>query len=245
MKHKLIHADCLDWLRRNNSRPVESREFFDTVFTDPPDNIGLDYDGFKDKFDDYYGWCHDVLVELLQCSRVVWWSFNAIHTIKMACVVDKLPCEVKPCVQTFTFGQHRHTDLGNGHRPLWRLTRDNPTLYPDQIRVPSWRQLNGDKRADPRGCVPLDVFDFTRVTGNSKQRRAWHKTQLNEGLVERAVKLTTREGDRVLDCFGGTGTTLRVCKAIGRQCTLIEKSNVYAGKIYEEHPDVEYIRGQQ
>ena len=39
-----------------------------------------------------------------------------------------------------------------------------------------------------------DVFNFTRVTGNSKQRRTWHPTQLNEGLVERCVKLTTPAG---------------------------------------------------
>lgn len=49
--------------------------------------------------------------------------------------------EAKPCVQTFTFGQHRHNDLGNNHRPLLRLKRDHAPLYPDAIRVPSWRQL--------------------------------------------------------------------------------------------------------
>ena len=122
--------------------------------------------------------------------------------------------EAKPCVQTFTFGQHNHHDLGNNHRPLLRLRWRNAPLYPDAIRVPSWRQENGDKRADPRGRVPGDVFDFTRVTGNSKQRRTWHPTQLNEGLVERCLKLTTPTGGTVLDPFGGTGTTLRVCKRI-------------------------------
>lgn len=237
MIHRLINADCLDWLHER-----EASEQFDTVFADPPDDIGLKYDGFEDKFDDYYGWCKAVLSYLLDVSPVVWWSFNAIHTIPMAGVVAMLPCAVKPCVQTFTFGQNRRLDLGNGHRPLWRLSRSEMKLYPDQIRVPSWRQLNGDMRADPRGCVPLDVFDFPRVTGNSKQRRRHHPTQLHEGLVERCLKLTTREGDRVLDCFGGTGTTLRVCKSIGRQCTLIEKSKTYSDKIFEEHPDLEYIK---
>ena len=91
--------------------------------------------------------------------------------------------EAKPCVQTFTFGQHNHHDLGNNHRPLLRLRWHDAPLYPDAIRVPSWRQENGDKRADPRGRVPGDVFDFTRVTGNSKQRRhlAPHPTQRGPG----------------------------------------------------------------
>jgi DNA modification methylase len=119
-------------------------------------------------------------------------------------------------------------------------------LYPDATRVPSWRQEHGDKRADPRGRVPGDVFDFTRVTGNSKQRRAWHPTQLNEGLVERCLNLTTVEGDYVLDPFGGTGTTLRVCKRIGRNCTLIEIDPAYCAKIAEEHSDLEnWAQGRQ
>jgi DNA modification methylase len=101
--------------------------------------------------------------------------------------------------------------------------------------VPSWRQENGDKRADPRGRVPGDVFDFTRVVGNSKQRRPWHPTQLNEGLVERCIKLSTHEGDTVLDPFGGTGTTLRVCKPLGIACTLIELHLGYCVKIAAEH----------
>jgi DNA modification methylase len=106
---------------------------------------------------------------------------------------------------------------------------------PDAIRVPSWRQKNGDKRADPRGRVPGDVFNFTRVVGNSKQRRPWHPTQLNEGLVERCIKLTTPPGESVLDPFGGTGTTLRVCKRTGNPCTLIELDAGYCAKIAKEH----------
>lgn len=60
-------------------------------------------------------------------------------------------------------------------------------------------------------------------------------TQLNEGLVERCIKLTTREGDTVLDPFGGTGTTLRVYKRLGIACTLIELDSGYCAQIAEEH----------
>ncbi len=137
-------------------------------------------------------------------------------------------------VQTFTFGQHRHTDFGNNHRPLWRIQRKNAQFYGDQIRVPSWRQENGDKRADPRGRVPGDVFDFPRVTGNSKQRRSWHPTQLHEGLVERCILSCTKPGDLVVDPFAGTGTTGRVCQRIGRDCILGDQSEVYCQKIRDE-----------
>jgi DNA modification methylase len=84
--------------------------------------------------------------------------------------------------------------------------------------------------------LPLsDVFNMPRVTGNSKQRRAWHPTQLNERLVERCLKLTTPPGGRVIDPFGGTGTTLRVCKRLGLACTLVEIDRGYCDKIAEEN----------
>jgi DNA modification methylase len=78
-------------------------------------------------------------------------------------------------------------------------------------------------------------MDFPRVTGNSKQRRTWHPTQLNEGLVERCVKLTTPPGGTVLDPFGGTGTTLRVCKRLDLPCTLIEMDREYCRQIAVEN----------
>lgn len=233
MTHRLINANCLDFLNTS--------ETWTTIFADPPDNIGLGYDAYKDRMPD--GEYLNLLDTWLRCfirrAKTVWFSFNAKWTCPLGGIVYSIAnltgIEVKPCVQTFTFGQHSHSDLGNNHRPLWRLRWADAPLLPDAIRVPSWRQENGDKRADPRGRVPGDWFDFTRVTGNSKQRRRWHPTQLNEGLVERCIKLTTPEGDKVLDPFGGTGTTLRVCKRTNNPCTLVEIDPAYCEKIAAEH----------
>ena len=235
MTHQLFNGDCLEILPRLD--PVTC------IFADPPDGIGLKYDHFKDNLtsEQYVKLLRKWLDLFLDRADIVWVSFNARWTLDMGAIVRDLLdankfLDAKPCVQTFTFGQHSHTDLGNNHRPLWRLMHKNTAvLYPDQIRVPSWRQENGDKRADPRGRVPGDVFDFTRVVGNSKQRRTWHPTQLHEGLVERCIKFSTVSGQTVLDPFGGTGTTLRVCKAIDRRCTLVELSPGYCEKIAAEH----------
>jgi site-specific DNA-methyltransferase (adenine-specific) len=83
--------------------------------------------------------------------------------------------------------------------------------------------------------VPLDVWDFPRVVGNAKERRAWHPTQHPEALVERAIKLSTREGDTVLDLFSGTGTAIRVCKRIHRQTISVEKNLEFCRAILSEH----------
>jgi len=232
--HNLIHGDCLEVLRTLSDATC--------IFADPPDNIGLRYGEYGDRRPDgaYIAWLEDCLRLFVRKAGVVWLSYNARWNFVVGEIVSRLLREhrgldAKACVQVFTFGQHNHHDLGNNHRPLLRLKHADAPLYPDAIRVPSWRQRNGDKRADPRGRVPGDVFDFPRVTGNSRQRRRWHPTQLHEGLVERCVKLSTCEGDRVVDPFGGTGTTLRVCDRIGRPCTLIETDRTYCERIAEEH----------
>ena len=212
------------------------------IFADPPDNIKLDYDGYDDKVskDAYADLLWEIIASGTGVTDVLWISYNAIHTHLMGHLIYRFlegaeEWEVKHCVQIFTFGQHNQHDLGNNHRPLVRLMRKGTPLYPDAIRVPSWRQLNGDKRADPRGRVPGDIFDFPRVTGNSKQRRKWHKTQLHEELYERCIRLTCSPDARPCDLFAGTGTMARACAKTGHDCTLIDISETYCNKIAEEH----------
>jgi len=235
-RYELYCDNCVVWLKNNTRR-------WDTIFADPPDNLGLKYNDYNDKLpgSDYIDLLRKWLWLFVKHSRCVWFSYNAKWWSQVGRIVTELEgyygknIDVKPCVQVFSFGQHNHSDLGNNHRPLIRIRWCDCPLYPDAIRIQSWRQEHGDKRADPRGRVPGDVFDFTRVTGNSKQRRKWHPTQLNEGLVERCIKLTTAPGEHILDPFGGTGTTLRVCRQIDRACTLVEIDSGYCTHIAAEH----------
>jgi site-specific DNA-methyltransferase (adenine-specific) len=228
---KLIKGDCLTVI------PDLGR--FDCVFADPPDNLNLAYGEYGDNLPDtaYLAQLEAWFLESTRHAPIVWFSFNARWTAQFGAIVSKFLTEdwtYRPCVQVFTFGQHNHHWLGNNHRPLWCIYQNDATFHPDAIRVPSWRQLNGDKRADPRGRVPGDVFDFARVTGNSRQRRRWHPTQLHEELVERVVRFSTPDGGTVLDPFAGTGTTLRVCNRIGRRCVGIEIDSNYCEKIAAE-----------
>lgn len=225
--HEIIHGDCLDHL-----------EPCDCIFADPPDNLGLDYDGYHDNqsHEEYLGWFQDCLWVFCDNAPVFWLSFNRRYLVEVAAMANRLKTHtVTPCVQTFTFGQHNKHDFGNAYRPLWRFERKGAPRYMDAIRVPSARMLAGDKRADPRGRVPSDVFTFPRVTGNSRQRRSWHPTQLHEGLVQRCLLSCTRPGDYVIDPFGGTGTVLRVCKRINRRCRTIEISPSYVHALRAEH----------
>lgn len=286
---RIINANNLEWLR-------DTKERFDCIIADPPDNLGLDYEQYKDRLHDaeYTSLLGAWTYAFTRAAPIVWISFYTKWVPAMGAIVENFLAlnrdwEFKECVQTFTFGQYNPNDLGNNHRPLWRLRHRDAPLFPNQIKVESWRQKHGDKRAaaggrvpgdvfvpDPIGCICRckkgmlgnvlscrdgvyhginietggawqskdpeivtrlngDVFDFTRVTGNSKQRRAWHPTQLNEGLYERCIKLSTLVGGSVLDPFGGTGTLLRVCKQIKRRATVVELDSTYCERMREEH----------
>jgi len=50
-------------------------------------------------------------------------------------------------------------------------------------------------------------------------------------LVERAVQNSSKNRDIVLDCFGGSGTTMIACEKSGRQARLIELDPKYCDVI--------------
>jgi hypothetical protein len=234
---------------------LANAHYVECIFADSPDNIGLEYCTYEDSLpeEEYVDLLEKWIYQFAQAANTVWLSYNAKWTFHVGRIVldtmamlRRKDLKARNCVQVFTFGQHNKHWLGNNHRPLLCMWNKDAVFYPDHIRVPSWRLLNGDPRANPAGKVPNDVFDmqyqvengdvfdFPRVTGNSKQRRHWCPTQLHEDLVKRCIEFSTKEGDFVLDPFAGTGTTLRVCKDIGRSCATGDIDLNACKKISEE-----------
>lgn len=217
------------------------------MFADPPDNINLGYDEYKDGMDveAYIDFINEVLEAGIRSAKTTYMSFNArwmteVGALLKAFQVVNNGLEVRWLIQGFTFGQHNRHDHGNNFRPIVRLRWPDSPLFPDAVRRESWRMKNGDKRANPAGRVPGDVWfsdflEYARVTGNSKQRRRYHPTQLHEGLVEDCLTMTTPPRGTVFDPFMGTGTTLRVCLDNGWDCTTCDISKMYCEKVAEEH----------
>ena len=77
------------------------------------------------------------------------------------------------------------------------------------------------------GKIPDDVWQFSRVCGTFKERIGKHPCQMPEDLLELIIKTSSKEGNLVLDPFGGTGTTVTVAKRLKRKFITIEISNDY------------------
>ena len=65
-----------------------------------------------------------------------------------------------------------------------------------------------------------------------------YSTQKPERLLKRIIKMCTQEGDLVLDCFGGSGTTAAVAKTLGRDY-IIGDTNPESIKIMKTRLEVD------
>lgn len=241
---KIINDDCRRYLKTCKPRD------YDTIFSDFPDNLGLKYGAYDDNIplsEYYFGLIEPVIMESMRIAKVVWISYYHRHDLEIKTLVNYILRNWRPSwrcktfIWHFTFGQHNTNDCGSGFRYLLRLS--SPAWVPDTtgIRVSSERQALGDKRADPRGRVPDDFWEFDtdgiwtefpRVVGNAEERREWHPTQHPEGLIERILRLSGSK--RALDCFLGSGTTTRVAKRLGIEADGCEIDKEYCRRIANE-----------
>jgi DNA modification methylase len=58
-----------------------------------------------------------------------------------------------------------------------------------------------------------------------------HPTQKPVALSGMAIDHTTKEGDIVLDLFGGSGSTMIACEQLGRKCRMMELDPHYCDVI--------------
>ena len=74
--------------------------------------------------------------------------------------------------------------------------------------------------------VWIDIRE-TNISWNKKEVDTIHFTPKPEKAIERIILAHTQEGDTILDCFLGSGTTAKVAKDLNRNCIGIEKEPKY------------------
>lgn len=110
-------------------------------------------------------------------------------------------------------GQPLHSQ---GTQFLYKQTTNN--VYNDYRKRPSKRTGETDK-------LPMDVV-FFGVDNLTKDNR-FHPTQKPVTLCEYLIKTYSNEGDTVLDCTAGSGTTGIAAMNTNRHSILIENSTKY------------------
>ena len=78
-----------------------------------------------------------------------------------------------------------------------------------------------------------NVWHFDRAGKDEREHTGGHATPKPIALCSRAIKSSSREGEIVLDCFGGSGSTLIACEQLNRKCYMAELDPHYCDVIVE------------
>ncbi len=214
----------------------------DLVFADPPFNIGYKYDVYRDrkKYDEYFDWtykwmeaCRDVLKE----DGSMWVAIGDEYAAEVRIIGRRLGLNLRNwIIWHYTFGQNTKRKFARSHAHIFYWTKHQRkfTFNDDAVRVPSARQTTyKDKRANPKGKVPDDVWSFSRLCGTFNERVGWHPCQMPVKLLERIIAVSSNSGDLVLDPFSGSGTTCLAAERLKRKYLGIDLSDQYAQKARE------------
>ena len=251
--NRLYNKDCISGMK---AMPEESVSL---AFSDPPFNIGYDYDVYEDQLaaDEYLNWTRQwgaAVVRVLKSNGTFWLAIGDDFAAELKMIFQrefKLTCR-SWLIWYYTFGVNCKRKFSRSHTHLFHFVK-NPkefTFNSNAIRVPSARQLvYNDSRANSKGRLPddtwilrpqnlvggfqpeEDTWYFPRVCGTFKERTGWHGCQMPEQLLGRIIKACSNPEELVLDPFGGSGTTLAVAKKLGREFIGFELSNNYAKQI--------------
>ena len=236
MEQRIILGDCLNIMKNEKSSSV------DLIFADPPFNIGIKYDLYKDNlsYNDYKLWSQSWIMEchrLLKSNGSIYIAIGDEFVSEINIILKELGFYFRNwIIWYYSFGQNQRKKFSRTHTHILYFTKDreNFTFNDKDIRVPSKRQtVYNDKRANFMGKIPDDVWNFSRVCGTFKERLYNHPCQMPEKIIDRIIKTSSNIGDFILDPFGGTGTTAKVAKSLNRNSITIEISEKYYNTILE------------
>ena len=84
------------------------------------------------------------------------------------------------------------------------------------------------------GRYRTNVWDYagiSSISGSRSEELAMHPTVKPVALIADAIRDCSRRGEVVLDCFGGSGSTLIAAEKTGRAARLIEYDSLYCDTI--------------
>ncbi len=221
----VINADSLIKLKEYED------EYFDLIIADPPYNLKKNYGADTDHFthDEYIIFSRVWLTEakrILKKTGSIYVFMGVRYISYIYYIMEKeLGLKFNSWITWhYTQGLGKTKGYSPRHDDILYFTKSEKFKFNlDSIRVPQkyYRSIN-----NMRGANPGDVWEFSHVHYCNENRQQ-HPTQKPEGIIERMILASSDENDKVLDPFSGSGTTLRVCQQLNRNCIGIEINSEY------------------
>lgn len=202
----------------------------DLLFTDPP--YGVSYEGGHNKkkrqgiiadtlqgedlTDLFYESLSTAIIWLKDGAALYVWYASG-KSIETYASLAKLPLKLRAVIQWYKIKS------GLGAFMSQYIPNCEPCMYLHKEGCsPSWYGPTNEKT----------VWELKKESTNS-----YHPTQKPVELPERAITNSTKQGDSVLDLFGGSGSTLIACEKIGRLARVMELDPKYCDVIVKRWED--------
>jgi site-specific DNA-methyltransferase (adenine-specific) len=201
----ILEGDALDCIHHIPDRSI------DLLITDPPYGTT---DETWDQFDDYIGFLNRVIQAIIPKLKREHTGFIFADARMMYPVREALA---------------PHFDIKNTliwirkNMAMGRVIKDRFISSYEPIFYFGTRDLN---LPEEWGAERFDSFEFAVPQTNFHDTKI-HPTQKPIELFRRLITVGSAEGDTILDCFAGSGTTGVIAKELGRTCYLIEKEQEY------------------
>jgi site-specific DNA-methyltransferase (adenine-specific) len=225
MKLNILQGDAIQRLKDIDANTV------DAIIADPPYNLGKDYGNNNDlkEFDEYLLFSRNWLKEshrVLKNTGSIYIFMGVRFISYLYTILEREYHFIFNSWITwhYTQGLGKTKGFSSRHDDILMFTKSKRfNFYLDNVRVPQkyYRSIN-----NMRGANPGDVWMFSHIHYCNANRQN-HPTQKPEGLIERMVLASSKEDDLIVDPFSGSGTTLRVCQQLNRNCIGIELNPDY------------------
>jgi site-specific DNA-methyltransferase (adenine-specific) len=201
--NKIYCMDALEFLPKIKERSV------DFILTDPPFNVGLDYSDIDDNIADeeYSKWCFNWISQLYRIIKEG--SYVLIFTGD-----KKLFYIMKSIYKTgFTFHHFFKWHKPTGQRGL----SGTVFFYRTELAFILTKGKANIKKIN-RKILYSDTLSIPETNKNQSQDGFLfdHPAKRPTKLYRKIIEGFSKEGDLILDCFMGSGTTAVACKQTNR-----------------------------
>lgn len=217
MRSVLVNADCLEYL------PTLENKSIDFVCIDPP--YELDSTGGKTINQDLKRNLHNKHFEFCSNGFDLDAVFSQIERVSkvmnMVCF-----CSNKQVSKIMNYWEQKKYSV-----TLLVWDKPNPIPFGNGKHISNLEfmvYVRGKGATFNNLGVNEQKKTFNYPSPSSSKRL--HPTEKPIELLERLIKLHTKENDIVLDCFAGSFSTADACKRLNRQCIAIELEKEYYDK---------------
>jgi DNA modification methylase len=225
--HRLM---CGDSTSREDVEALMDGERADMVFTDPPYNIASESKNFAAD-------CSKAMENLSNSEWDKGFDIKNVFPVLFDCLSKDVSVYI--CTSHFLaseiwawmkgWAEHYSYCVWSKPNPMPSLSKRHWTWNTELICYAT--------RGKHTFNFPSEGHALSTWTINKKNGETGHPTEKPVAVPNMAISHSSKQGDIVLDLFGGSGSTLIACEQLGRKCFIMELEPKYVDVIIQRWED--------